>query len=50
LLQHLLVLGVSLAVYAKLRCSAFIASLSELKLLGTFCDHFDRAGGVKVEV
>src|SRR6266404_5223719 len=28
LLQHLLVLGVSLAVYAKPRCSAFIASLS----------------------
>jgi hypothetical protein len=28
LLQHLLVLAVSLAVYAKPRCSAFIASLS----------------------
>src|SRR5579872_3418257 len=30
LLQHLLVLGVSLAVYAKPRCSAFIASLTEV--------------------
>jgi hypothetical protein len=29
LLQRLLVLGVSLAVYAKPRCSAFIASLSD---------------------
>jgi hypothetical protein len=33
LLQHLLVLGVSLTVYAKPRCSAFIASLSAARLI-----------------
>src|SRR5512143_2712007 len=33
-LQHLLVLGVSLAVYAKPRCSAFIASLSVASRVG----------------